>query len=576
MRISKPAALASAIIALLAACCVHGGAQASGQKGVDSAPSSPVSLVVFSDFQCQYSSQMFFTLERLQARYPGQLRVTYKESPLPIHPAAQLAHRAALAAGKQGHYEAMAELLYANQNPQTESSLVAFARQLHLDTVRFRRDLNSSSVAAELNADMEESRAFAIEQTPSLFLNGKLLIGYQPEEILAGFIDKAAAAKTAVAAASSDSKALDPALLAEIEKSPTAARGAGDAPLTVVEFTDFQCPYCRAAAAPMEQFMTAHSHDVRWIIRTFPLDFHTDSELATEAALAAGEQGKFWEMHDLLFANQSALKKDNLRSYAEKLHLDMRAFDDALATHRFAGQIAADRALGEKAGVAGTPTFYVNGRQMVGALSIPQLTQVAAVHATRKAGDPVEVAAAVPLLGPEVPDQLVIGSGAQAPVTLTWFVDVRSPLVQQQAELLHQLASQYKDQIRVLFRAFPLGSHEDSEICSVALVAALKQDNFWPMFNAIAERHDVLDRGKLVAIADSAGLNHDRFLADLETAAASVKSNVSEATQRGILGAPVLFLNKQRVDGLQRKQFYTNILDQELGVSRATQASLTQ
>jgi protein-disulfide isomerase len=576
MRNSKPVLLAPVFIALLLAYCVPGRAQASGQKNVDPAASGPVSLVVFSDFECEYSSQMFFTLERLQAKYPGQLHVTYKESPLPIHPAAPLAHQAALAAGKQGHYEAMAELLYANQNPQTESSLVAYARQLHLDIVRFRRDLNSGSVGAELNANMEESRAFAIEQTPSLFLNGKLLIGYQPEEILAGFIDKAAAAKAAASAAPADSKALAPALLAEIEKSPTAVQGAADAPMTVIEFTDFQCPYCRGAVAPLEQFMTAHGREVRWIIRAFPLDFHTDSELATEAALAAGEQGKFWEMHDLLFANQSALKKDNLRSYAEKLHLDMKAFDDALATHRFAGQIAADRALGEKAGVAGTPTFYVNGRQMVGALSIPQLTQLAAVNAPRKAGDPVEVAAAVPLIGPEVPDQLVIGSDTQAPVTLTWFVDVRSPLVPQQAELLHQLAAQYKDQIRVLFRAFPLGSHEDSEISSVALVAALEQGKFWPMFNAIAERHDVLDRGKLVAIADGSGLNHDRFLADLETAAAAVKSNVSEATQRGILGAPVLFLNKQRVDGLQRKQFYTNILDQELGVSKATQASLTQ
>ena len=97
------------------------------------------------------------------------------------------------------------------------------------------------------------------------------------------------------------------------------------------------------------------------------LDFHPDSELANEAALAAGEQGKYWQMHDLLFANQSALKLPDLQKYAQQLNLDMAAFDEALATHRLAGKIAADRVLGIQASVAGTPTFIVDGKSAMGA-----------------------------------------------------------------------------------------------------------------------------------------------------------------------------------------------------------------
>src|SRR6202042_3208420 len=111
-------------------------------------PAAPktISMVVFSDFECPYSAQMFSILQKLQAKYPRQLHITYKQTPLPIHPDSPLAHRAALAAGLQGRYDAMAELLYANQKPQTVASLVSFAGQLHLDVARFRRDLNSPSV----------------------------------------------------------------------------------------------------------------------------------------------------------------------------------------------------------------------------------------------------------------------------------------------------------------------------------------------------------------------------------------------------------------------------------------------
>lgn len=527
-------------------------------------PTEPVSMVVFSDFECPYSAKLYPEIQKLQSRFPGQIHIAYKQLPLPIHPDSPLAHRAALAAGRQGKFDAMAELLYSNQKPQDLAALVSFARQLHLDVPRFRRDMESASVTQQLEADVDEARALAIEQTPTVFINGKTLVGYQSEQTLENVVVKglATAAQAPALPEPDNSAPLSPDLRAVIETNAAATQGPADAPLTIVEFTDFQCPFCRAAVSPMEQLMNSRGKQVRWVVHTFPLDFHPDSELASEAALAAGEQGKFWQMQDLLFANQSALKLENLRNYAEQLHLNMQQFNEALATRRFAGRIAADRALGTRAGVSGTPTFVVYGQLMTGARSLAELTQLADAHV--RGSQPALSTTATRVMPPTLPDQQVAGSSSAAPLTLTWFSDVRSPLAERQAELIRKLAAMYDGRVRVLFRAYPLESHADGVISSQALLAALKQGKFWEMYNAIAERRDLLDTEKLATIASGLKMDLRQFAQDMPSSSAEVSADIDEATRRGIQGAPVLFVNRQRVDGLQQQQLYVTIMNREL------------
>lgn len=531
--------------------------------------SAPVTMVVFSDFACPYSSQLFFTLQKLETRYPTQLRVILKQSPLPIHPDAMVAHRAALAAGKQGKFVPMAELLYANQAHQDLDSLLNYARQLHLDIARFRQDLDSPATGHAVRSDLEESRAFGIDSTPTMFLNGRTFTGLQTEETLAAAIDRAAlgAAGTAGKPLTGPlNPALDEALQRELQTHPTAARGNPTAPLVITEFTDFQCPFCRLAVQPMEQLLAARGREVRWEFRAFPLDFHPDAELAAEAALAAGAEGKFWPMHDLLFAHQSALKPADLRLYAQQLGLDLKAFDDALSTHRYAGAVAADRALGARAGVSGTPTFIIDGHLFTGALQLPELTQIADAHDRRPSS---QSASALPLLaGPATPvsgaEHLVFGTAAPAPVNVTWFTDVRSPLAARQADLVQSLSRTYRSRLRVLYKAFPLPTHTDGRLASAALMAASGQGKFWEMFAALTQRHDLLDTPKLLDIARTLGLDPDAFRRAAEESLSAVDADVAEAVRRGIQGAPVVFLNAQRVDGLQREAFYTDLLDNEL------------
>jgi len=147
-----------------------------------------------------------------------------------------------------------------------------------------------------------------------------------------------------------------------IDGQPT--KGGQSAAVTVVEFTDFQCPSCAAAHPVLDRLVAESGGRVRLVVRDFPLAQHENAFKAAEAAEAAREQGKYWEYADLLFRNQSALAVDNLKQYATALGLDRAKFDAALDTGKYAEQVRRDLFDGQKLGVSGTPTIFVNGRRV--------------------------------------------------------------------------------------------------------------------------------------------------------------------------------------------------------------------
>jgi Na+/H+ antiporter NhaA len=151
-------------------------------------------------------------------------------------------------------------------------------------------------------------------------------------------------------------------------------RGPIDAPVTVVEYGDFQCPYC-GQAEPVVRELLRDFGDVRYVWRHLPLnDVHPRAQLAAEVAEAAADQGAFWEMHDLLFAHQDAFEPADMMAYAGQLGLDVDQFTDALREHTGAGRVADDVDSADLSGVSGTPTFFVNGRRHYGAYDIATLS----------------------------------------------------------------------------------------------------------------------------------------------------------------------------------------------------------
>lgn len=145
--------------------------------------------------------------------------------------------------------------------------------------------------------------------------------------------------------------------------------GGKAAPVTIVEFSDFQCPYCRAAESSVKEVRAKYGDRVKFVYEDFPLGFHEHAMDAARAARCAGEQDKFWQYHDALFADQAKLAVADLKSKAAKLGLDSKKFAACFDQGTPDAAIKADQAQGESLGVSGTPTFFINGRELTGAQS---------------------------------------------------------------------------------------------------------------------------------------------------------------------------------------------------------------
>jgi protein-disulfide isomerase len=145
------------------------------------------------------------------------------------------------------------------------------------------------------------------------------------------------------------------------------SKGPASAPVTIVEYSDFQCPYCARVNPTLEQVRKVYGDKVRIVFKDFPLPNHLEAPKAAEAAHCAGEQGKYWELHDQMFANQQALQIPMIKQYATQLGLDMNAFSQCLDSGKHSARVAENMKSGEALGVGSTPTLYVNGRPVVGA-----------------------------------------------------------------------------------------------------------------------------------------------------------------------------------------------------------------
>jgi protein-disulfide isomerase len=156
-------------------------------------------------------------------------------------------------------------------------------------------------------------------------------------------------------------------------------QGPAGAAVTLLEYGDYECPYCGAAYPIIKEVQARLGDSLRFVFRNFPISTsHPHAEQAAEAAEAAAAQGKFWEMHDLLYENQARLGDDDLRGHAEQLELDAARFDRELAEHVHAPRVREDFMSGVRSGVNGTPTFYVNGARHDGPYDLETLLGVLA------------------------------------------------------------------------------------------------------------------------------------------------------------------------------------------------------
>lgn len=354
---------------------------------------APITIVEFSDFRCGYCARARYAVDELFRLYPGQVRLVYKFRPLDLDVDSEsvLAAEAALSAGAQGQFWPMHDRLFQPDAVITRAALDGYARELGLDVAQFRQDLDDGVHRRAIGRDLELVDRLGVGGTPMFFINGRPIVGAQPlGEFIRVMDDELKRAQGALrsgvapedlyahlirggeqAGGPEVRRGLDPARTYPVGLGDNGhVRGKADALVTLVVFEDFECGYCARLVPTLDRLAAAYGAELRIVYRHFPLSFHPHAQLAAEAALAAAAQGKFWQMHDVLFANQGALERADLERYAEQVGLNMTKFRRALDDRTYAAAVEADIAAGAELGVTGTPTVFVNGSPIVGAQPI--------------------------------------------------------------------------------------------------------------------------------------------------------------------------------------------------------------
>jgi len=338
---------------------------------------------------------------------------------------------------------------------------------------------------------------------------------------------------------------------------PAADISSPEPDVTIEIFSDFQCPYCKMFAPAAREVQSKGIDGIRTkvVFKNFPLGFHPFAQLAAQAAMAAAEQGKFWEMHDLLFANQNALGREDLLKYAETLNLDMARFRKDLDSDRIRKKIEADKAEGDAKKVQGTPTFFVNGKEYSGTKNLPELQALVKADLGRR------------IALTEVTDALMSKGPAGAPVTIEFFADLESPISRTANYLLEELMAKYPEQVRLQFRNYPLSFHPQAALAHDAAMTAARAGYFWQMANYIFDHQESVREQDLIAYAGRLGIDEAKFAATIRNRKYTprVDADIADGYQRGVRGSPVIFVNSdRRIEGVPSFEELTRYVEEAL------------
>lgn len=364
-------------------------------------PNAPVQIVEFTDYQCpfcqQYAMETFPTLftEMIES---GRIYYALKDLPLEsLHPEAVVGATAVRCAGEQDAYKAMHDALFANQDlwsghgeTAAINSFVELAADIGIDADALTSCIALGEQRDRVLANQQESLALGVNSTPTFYLNGYPLRGAQPFEVFETVIELAEngeleavleaqaqrAYEQAQAQAAQAQTPQPPSGPVDIPLGDAYVMGDPNAPITIIEYTDFQCPFCSRhfeQTVPLLRENYIDTGIVRYVFKDFPLaQIHPQAVLAANAARCAGDQDAFLAMHDALFANQAQWNNQNnaedlFNQYADELGLDGEQFATCLANRTHEEAITADLNEGAGFGVNGTPAFFINGYFLSGA-----------------------------------------------------------------------------------------------------------------------------------------------------------------------------------------------------------------
>ncbi len=326
---------------------------------------APVEIIEFADFQCVFCHRAMPTMKKLVEQYPGKVKFVFRHYPLSATPGTGsfLQHEASMCAYDQNRFWQYHDRLFTFSGAPGREDLLQMARAENLDLQAFESCLDAGKYREIILKDRHRGNAMGVDGTPAFFVNEHAISGAYPfeyfQQVIEAELDPEKPLPVDLREPSSEPASFD------LEGRPT--QGPSDAPVTLVEFSDFHCPFCSRLRETLHQVMEQHAGKVRRVFFHFPLTIHPGADMTHQASECAHEQGKFWEFFEKIFDRPGAVQKEGLMEIGRQIGLDMEAYESCLQSEKYKQQILSDIAAGSAAGVQGTPAVFVNGKLIPGA-----------------------------------------------------------------------------------------------------------------------------------------------------------------------------------------------------------------
>ncbi|AKT36318.1 thioredoxin domain-containing protein [Chondromyces crocatus] len=581
---------------------------------------APVTLVMFTDFECPFCKRMHRTVEQLCHLYgPEKLRVVWKNYPLAFHKNARPAAEAAMAVFTSrgpAAFWAFHDTLLAAEEPLTASLQEDAAHRAGLDRAGFNALLETGTArqqaARKVDADLELAQQLGVTATPASFINGVFLGGAQPLERFTEIIDAQLEAALRLRRAGVPASRVY-GTLTQMNHTPRAkpqsvqaaedskryrvpvgdspVRGKATALITMVMFAEIQCPFCAKVEPTLDQLAAQYGDDLRIVWKHNPLPFHPRAEPAAQLALEARAQkgdAAFWSAIEQLFTNQRNLDDDTLAGIAKSLKLSVPATLRAIATHKHRNAIEADQELADDVDARGVPHFFINGRRLTGAQPLTSfqalideelaLTKVLVAKGTPrdKLYEELQREAVEPTPPPKVsiaaPTARNPRRGApQGKVVVQVFSDFQCPFCARVNPTLDALLKAYPNEVNIVWRNKTLPFHAEAQLAAEAAMEAFTQKGstgFWRMHDLLflSASPDNLDRPALQRHAAQVGLDMKKFNTALDSgihrAAVEADNEVAEAAK--LNGTPSFVINGYVVTGAQPLSTFKRVVKRAL------------
>ncbi len=579
---------------------------------------APVTLVAFLDFECRFCARGWQTLRELQKAYgPERLRIVVKHLPLDFHqhalPAAIAAQAVRDLAGNQAFF-AYGDRLMENQSALSATQLAAFAEEVGVDRELYNERVVDETTVLSVVGDVKLTQRLGVDGTPSFFINGRSLGGAQPVDTFRELID---AEEKAVLDAMRQGQpwaqiyterveenlkgSLSEQLLAEdpdtyrvpVDGSPV--WGGDEALVTLVEFSDFECPYCKRAHPTVQQLKQKYGDQLRVVFKHLPLPFHDRALPAARIADAVYRQkgaGAFWQTAEALFGGED-LSDDALLRVATKAGLTPQQAREALDGESSNARIERDTDLADDVKARGTPHFFINGKRLTGARPLShfeaiidaELARAQQMVADGTAPNAVYETLMKSAVSPDEPQKITAPVSDEgrpsrgpkgAPIVVHVFSDFECPFCRRAEVTVRGLEAAYPGQVRVVWHNFPLEFHDRARPAARAALEAYAQGGnaaFWKMHDllfGLRAEGPALEREEILGHARTLGLDVKGFEKALDGDAheAEIQSDEAMAEALDIRGTPAFVIGSYLVVGAQPLRHFERIADRVLEESK--------